>query len=80
VSLNAQEGRIEIRYFAILNKRKDCGWLPMVTNNGHRLGDTYCSVGYSKEEAEEIALENAKREAEHYLGDWTITITKGEAK
>jgi hypothetical protein len=74
------DGKVELRWFAIPNARKDCGWLPMVTNNGHNEGcDTYSHHGYSKEQAESLALERAQKARDQYLGDWDITIVFGEA-
>lgn len=54
------DSRIELRYFAISNKRAGNGWLPMVTNNGHRELGEWASFGYSKEEAEVRAEEKAR--------------------
>jgi hypothetical protein len=79
-SLMTDDGKVELRWFAIPNARKDCGWLPMVTNNGHNEGcDTYSHHGYSKEQAESLALERAQKARDQYLGDWDITIVFGEA-
>jgi hypothetical protein len=69
------DGKVELRWFAIPNTRKNCGWLPMVTNNGRNEGcNTYSHHGYSKEQAEALAFERAKGSRDQYIGDWDITI------
>lgn len=52
------------------------GWLPVYTVNGHLHGDIYAATGYSKTEAESLALQFAQAEAERYIGDWNVIVAK----
>lgn len=61
---------------AVPNVANSREWLPVYTVNGWLHGDTYAAKGYSKEQAELLALQLAQAEAERYVGDWNITITK----
>jgi hypothetical protein len=56
------------------------GWLPVYTVNGHSHGDTYAATGYSKTEAESLALQFAQAEAARYIGDWNVIVAKEDAE
>lgn len=64
---------------AVPNVANSQEWLPVYTVNGWLHGDTYAAKGYSKKQAETLALQLAQAEAERYVGDWNITITKETA-
>ena len=68
-------GKIMIVAYAVPNAAGR-GWLPVYTVNGHPHGDTYATTGYSKTEAESLALQFAQAEAARYIGDWNVTIAK----
>ena len=68
-------GKIMIVAYAVPNGAGG-GWLPVYTVDGHLHGDTYATTGYSKNEAELLALQFAQAEAARYIGDWNVTIAK----
>lgn len=69
-------GEIMIIARAVPNAANSREWLPVYTVNGHLHGDTYAATGYSKNEAELLALQFAQAEAARYIGDWNVTIAK----
>ena len=69
-------GEIMIVARAVPNAANSREWLPVYTVNGHLHGSTYAATGYSKNEAESLALQFAQAEAARYIGDWTVTIAK----
>lgn len=75
------DDRVDIRYGVVRNERTEAqgggGWLPVIRVNGRTEGSTWATRGYDKEEAMERARERAEQEADHYGGDWTITLKQG---
>lgn len=69
-------GKIMIVAYAVPNAANSREWLPAYTVNGHLHGDTYAATGYSKTEAESLALQFAQAEAERYIGDWNVIVAK----
>jgi hypothetical protein len=68
-----------LEYGAVENTNKNRGgWSPMVWKNGVMMSPSWSSTGYDKDEAIAMAKESAHDEADHYTGDWEITI--GERK
>lgn len=72
-------GKIMIVAYALPNGAGR-GWLPVYTVNGHPHGNTYAATGYSKNEAELLALQFAQAEAARYIGDWNVTVAKEDAE
>ena len=68
------DGVIQIEFAAMLNVRDSSGWLPSIWVNGYQRGHRYASTGYEREEAEQMAHEEAKEYAAKFLGDWSISI------
>ena len=73
-------GEIMIIARAVPNAANSREWLPVYTVNGHLHGDTYAATGYSKNEAELLALQFAQAEAARYIGDWNVTVAKEDAE
>lgn len=69
---------VAIEYAAAPNGHAGHGFLPLIWNNGRRIGSTWASTGYDRDEALARAQEMAREEAERYIGDWTVTV--GERK
>jgi len=75
----AGEDSITIVFGAVPNKYLlKGGYLPVIWINGRRQGDTYSSIGYDLDEAIELAETYAREEAEHYVGDWSVSIREME--
>lgn len=72
--MSRPDGRIEIVYGAVENKRG--GWRPVATVNGKNLVDEYWPHGLSQHDAEEWAKYCAEEEAGRFTGDWDISIEK----
>jgi hypothetical protein len=74
--------KVLIEYAAIPNANKMPraeGWVPMVWNNGRPILSDYRSRGWDKEPVVEQAQEFAEIEADHYSGDWDVTIQERES-
>ena len=69
-------GKIMIVAYAVPNAANNRERLPVYTVNGHLHGDTYATTGYSKNEAELLALQFAQAEADRYIGDWNVIVAK----
>ena len=63
---------IEIRYAT--DRSEDSGRIPIVTVNGRSVTSTYRTHGYCEEDALAMAADRVKGEAEHYAGDWDISV------
>ena len=70
------KGEIFIVARAVPNAANNREWLPVYTVNGHLHGDIYAATGYSKTEAESLALQCAQAEADRYIGDWNVIVAK----
>lgn len=67
-----QEYKINIEYGV---GETDKGWIPLTWMNGKSFGHTYYEKGWDRDIALKYAKQLAQGEAEHYVGDWDITIT-----
>lgn len=68
--------RIEITYTAILNRRKDHGYLPMVREDGRDTGSTWQAHGYDRDVALEIARKEAIELAGRFIGDYRPVVSE----
>jgi hypothetical protein len=72
--------KVTIRWFAIPNvDTRRGGFMPMVEVDGKLKGDTY-GTGYARDIAESMAEERARALADRYVGDWRVTVRKGEGR
>ena len=68
---------IDIQYTAVENSNKlKGGWAPMVWNNKRVVGSDWHYRGLDQEVALKEAQLLAVEEANHYSGDWDITISE----
>jgi hypothetical protein len=72
--------KILIEYGIIENLNKGHGWLPITYEDGCQQGNTYSSWGYDKDVALEQAKLAAQELADHFIGDWEITIQARASK
>lgn len=52
------------------------GYLPGIVTNGRHSMSTYSALGYSRDEAEAMALHLAEAEAGRYIGDWNVIVNR----
>jgi hypothetical protein len=68
---------IAIRYAALKNQNENKpGWIPMVWNNKREVLSPWSHVSYDKSHALAMAKIMAKEEADHYSGDWDLSVKK----
>lgn len=74
------DDKIVIRYYAAPNENvARGGFMPLIEVNGRQRGDTY-GRGYDREEAMVLAEARALQEAQHYTGDWRISVRPANEK
>jgi len=75
------ETTVKIEYAALPNQYKEKGgWAPATWVNGREQVTAWHHKGFMKADALKRARAIAEEEADHYIGDWDVTITKRKEK
>ena len=69
------DNKIKIEFAAVINDRRDSGYIPQVWNNGRPLRSPWMAQGTTLEDATAAAKDLAWDEFGRYAGDWDIDIT-----